>query len=1309
MMGKIGCIAAAVMLVAAPTCADTDRTWAERLDDAFAIGKDKCLTGADDLGLINGYLTLNGRIEDVALIRGLYAPPYFCHDYKLAIIFDRTRVPCTDYTWRPEVLERRGTFKNWKITSRLYPIAGARGAIEEVEVENASDKMASVKIQFDTVGTVGSSESWGFGYPACEAVWKDGVQLRGNGRPVAAACATTLDAEQIGELKDVPPGAKRTVHFCIALGAPEEAESIVRKAVADPKGTIRASVAGWRRRVRAFAAKVPEFETDNAAYFSLYCRSLLHFLLCEWNSDAFVLKPYYSTGGMNGGCVGNYLWNLGEPYRLWPLVDPAAMKAHLRHFLGLDIKNCYAFHPGTGKPFGPYYPVNQEKVLRLIHAYVLESGDIAFLRETCHGKTMVEWAVDMALTHDDLTKPAVLADYGPEGRSHLELRRGFLYDGKMPDLNLRRIPLYYMADELCRIAGYDPKVDLVARAKALKSQIREQLWDAKEGWYVTPTSDGKRTFRYPLDIFHAFGWGDRVIDEDIKAALIRRLMDPNEFLGPCGIHSLSKKDVAYDESDVDHGGPGSCPSFAPEIVCELYRDGYDAEAEEVMSRLLWLGEVYPFVGDSHYADRRDYRRDTPLQCNIEGAVFAQAILFGTFGIDVKPDFSVVVKPRLPKGTRHMSLRNVRLAGQVFDIVCDRDGGTEVRRGKETLKAGKDGRILVPATAGDSWTKVSSFGFNAEDSTAIAQRALDSGAKKIVFDKAAGDWVVGPLFITNSHMRIVFDKGVTVRAKRGLFRDRSDSLFWIENAEDVALRGREGSLLVMNKSDYRDPAQGYTFSGWRHTLHIERASRVSVKGLTLRSSGGDGVYVRASDDVELEDLVCSDHFRQGISVIAARNLTVRNSIFENTSGAAPQCGLDIEPNRHTDYLENILFEDCVFRGNAASGILIHLSMLDGRTRPVSILFRRCVCEGNGNRGISTYSCTSRGVVKGKVRFEDCSLSGSANSPLLMVNQVENGIDFSFAGCTFDAHGAKQNVALDFDNTHVPVDFGRVAFERCTVKADRERVCAFDGMRGVGMTTVAGELGVERGTGRESYDLAAFAAKHRPEPGLVSHFKVRPVDFKALPGPKSAAQGEGLPSPRIRERTTFVQYTPKAGEYPIRIRTHRFRHCEGNTSGQILLRDRAGTDLGTFDIEGDDYTFMLKATGENVYRLEIKSMGAVTVESPFSGNGFLCEEGVHLFGGENLRFHFRVPASAKEVLAEIAPEEPASARLLDASGKIVAEMPYQRGTMVLKGEREPAKDGEIWTLELPKVREDCHIRVGGDALPILSVEKACAMGE
>ena len=38
--------------------------------------------------------------------------------------------------------------------------------------------------------------------------------------------------------------------------------------------------------------------------------------------------------------------------------------------------------------------------------------------------------------------PAVIADYGKAGCSHLELRHGNLYDCEIPDMNLRRIVLY---------------------------------------------------------------------------------------------------------------------------------------------------------------------------------------------------------------------------------------------------------------------------------------------------------------------------------------------------------------------------------------------------------------------------------------------------------------------------------------------------------------------------------------------------------------------------------------------------------------------------------------------------------------------------------------------------------------------------------------------------------------------------------------------------------------------------------------------------------------------------------------------------
>ena len=61
--------------------------------------------------------------------------------------------------------------------------------------------------------------------------------------------------------------------------------------------------------------------------------------------------------------------------------------------------------------------------------------------------------------------------------------------------------------------------------------------------------------------FKALGWGDWVLDPDTSDALVRHLMNPKEFLGEYGIHSLSKTDIAYDDWDVDNGGPGACVSF----------------------------------------------------------------------------------------------------------------------------------------------------------------------------------------------------------------------------------------------------------------------------------------------------------------------------------------------------------------------------------------------------------------------------------------------------------------------------------------------------------------------------------------------------------------------------------------------------------------------------------------------------------------------------------------------------------------------------------------------------------------------------
>ena len=686
-------------IAAMPAAAEP--SFAERADALFAIGSPSNRISPVDCGLVNGHISLNGWLEDVAEVRGLFAPPYQSADFCFAMRVNGESVRAASHLWRPEVLRRIGTNGAWHVTSRLYPVSGERAAILEVDAQNISSMSRRLHVNCLVAGGVCAQDKWQFGKPRLPPMatlrYDDYIAVIDGTKDDSQVAVSLPGGVRELDYRGVEPGGRRRFHVCFAIGRKGDAVALAKRLRASPAAAIERSVADWHRRVDRLFSRFPALETDSPELQRLYCRSLLHLLLNEWDVPEFGLHPYYATGGMNGGCVGNYLWNHGEVYRLWPLLDPEAAKAHLRTFLRLDLTNCYAFEPMGLKPFGPYYPVNQEKVLLLAHAYVLETGDRDFLREPLDGRTIIERLVSEALAHDDLSKDAVLVDYG-YGNHHLELRKEYRYDGVIPDMNLRRAVGMRLADELCRLAGHDPKVDLRARADALKRLVRKELWDARAGWFdnVEREKGGRRDRRWTIQMFKALGWGDWALDPDVEHALVRHLMDEGEFLGPYGLHSLSKKDPAYDENDVDNGGPGACVSFAPAVVDRLYRSGRAAEAGRIFKRLWWLGGSLPYWGDSHYADRMDYRRDTPLQNDIQGAALAQTVIFGMFGIEPRMDGSIEVTPHLPEGVGYMCLRDVKMSGRRFDIIVTRSRGVEVDVDGRRLKVFNGDTVLIPS-------------------------------------------------------------------------------------------------------------------------------------------------------------------------------------------------------------------------------------------------------------------------------------------------------------------------------------------------------------------------------------------------------------------------------------------------------------------------------------------------------------------------------------------------------------------------------------------------------------------------------------
>ena len=440
---SFACSSTGGWLQAAPAKSVTDRT------AVFDMDGRQILQDEANLGIMNGQLTAGINYRNVAGVAGLWSPPYVSSNFMFDARVNGEKVPTSKWTWRPFQVDREGKLGDVSVTSTTTLIYGHRAAVVSLTFENSGSN--SVPLEFFTLAWLNSVQDWDFAwnYSRTETTPKaDGRML--TLRQDTMAIVLAIDSpewtwEVSGNLghavASLPAKQSHTVNVVITIGSADEATASVKEILANPAASIAAAKQEYVRQVENVFEKLPTFQSDNAQLERWYNRSLVHLLTNRWTLPDFVLQPYYSTGGMNGGCVANYLWNFGEPWEIFPLYDAQAARTHIKHFLTIDLLKHFNFMPITGKPSGPWYMINQEKIIGLTYYYVLLTGDTAFLDDTVDGKTIREHMVIHAMFGDDVAKPIGLIDYG-DSDSHLELRRGFPYNHVSPDLNARRYANY---------------------------------------------------------------------------------------------------------------------------------------------------------------------------------------------------------------------------------------------------------------------------------------------------------------------------------------------------------------------------------------------------------------------------------------------------------------------------------------------------------------------------------------------------------------------------------------------------------------------------------------------------------------------------------------------------------------------------------------------------------------------------------------------------------------------------------------------------------------------------------------------------
>ena len=297
---------------------------------------------------------------------------------------------------------------------------------------------------------------------------------------------------------------------------------------------------------------------------------------------------------------------------------------------------------------------------------------------------------------------------------------------------------------------------------------------------------------------------------------------------------------------------------------------------------------------------------------------------------------------------------------------------------------------------------SSFGFNANDATEAFQKALKSNNDFIVIDKKSSDWIIKPTRIFDlENKTIIFEQGVVLKAKPGAFGGQTDILLDLYKPSNLVIEGY-GATFDMNKPEY-------TTGEFRHALKIQEGRNITVRGLTFRDSGGDGININGgptgySEDIVIEDVKCLNNRRLGMSIISARNVYIRNSEFSGTTGTLPAAGIDIEPESTQHRLDNINIINCKFKDNDQAGIHLELFKMSGATAPVSITVRNSEFINNGRNAygppgaeININQSQNDNPVKGTVLFDNNTFRNSKER-VLFSRKSAKAFDVIFRNCS-----------------------------------------------------------------------------------------------------------------------------------------------------------------------------------------------------------------------------------------------------------------------------------------------------------------------
>jgi len=236
----------------------------------------------------------------------------------------------------------------------------------------------------------------------------------------------------------------------------------------------------------------------------------------------------------------------------------------------------------------------------------------------------------------------------------------------------------------------------------------------------------------------------------------------------------------------------------------------------------------------------------------------------------------------------------------------------------------------------------------------------------------------------NNLLLHFDEGAILKAAPT--ENANYSILRISNASDVVIVGG-----VLQGERYAH--LGRT-GEWGMGVYVEKSHGVVIKNLISKDNWGDGFYVAgASSDVRFCSVVADGNRRQGLSIVSAENILVKNSIFINTKGTSPEAGIDIEPNEAQSVSRVNIINSKILRNNG-SGVAAYASSQKRKSLISNIRIEDSEIAGNLRAGIMMVDVSGFHILKNVIEKNNANaifLDKSTRSGVVKGNRLgKNGI-------------------------------------------------------------------------------------------------------------------------------------------------------------------------------------------------------------------------------------------------------------------------------------------------------------------------------